>query len=264
MFTWALVPKALLGVLCLLLGNGYIVGINQIYDKKLDEVNKPFLPIAAGEMSPMVAWFLCTLLCIAGVTLTYTQFGTFIASLYSFGLFLGTIYSVPPFKLKRFAVPAFVIIATVRGFLLNFGVYYAARAALVLPFEWSPAIFFITCFVTVFATAIALTKDLYDIEGDKQFNINTMATKLGVENMARLGTGLLLMNYVGAIVYGLKLGSKVFNLYFMVGAHAILASILVTRIFALDKQEYQRNAVAQFYVWVWNLFYMEYAMLPWL
>ncbi len=58
----------------------------------------------------------------------------------STGLFLGTIYSVPPLRLKRFAVPAFLIIATVRGFLLNFGVYSATRAALGLEFQWSPAI----------------------------------------------------------------------------------------------------------------------------
>lgn len=38
-------------------------------------------------------------------------------------------------------MPAFLIIATVRGVLLNFGVYYAARAALGLTeFQWSPAI----------------------------------------------------------------------------------------------------------------------------
>eukprot|EP00775_Hariotina_reticulata_P007080 gene7080-7293_t len=86
-----------MGLLALLCGNGYIVGINQIYDVDID-------------------------------------------ALYGFGLLLGTIYSVPPLRLKRFAVPAFMIIATVRGFLLNFGVYYATRAALQLPFEWSPAI----------------------------------------------------------------------------------------------------------------------------
>ena len=43
-------------------------------------------------------------------------------------------------RLKRFAVSAFMIIATVRGFLLNFGVYSATRAALGLSFKWSPAI----------------------------------------------------------------------------------------------------------------------------
>ena len=45
---WGLMPRALLGVLALLCGNGYIVGINQIYDVEIDAVNKPFLPVAAG------------------------------------------------------------------------------------------------------------------------------------------------------------------------------------------------------------------------
>ena len=40
-----------------------------------------------------------------------------------------------PAKQQRFPLPAFMIIATVRGFLLNFGVYHATRSALQLPFE---------------------------------------------------------------------------------------------------------------------------------
>ena len=39
---------------------------------------------------------------------------------------------------------------------------------------------FITAFVTLFATVIAITKDLPDIEGDKQFGIETFATRMGV------------------------------------------------------------------------------------
>lgn len=34
---WALTPRALLGLLALLCGNGYIVGINQIYDTDIDK-----------------------------------------------------------------------------------------------------------------------------------------------------------------------------------------------------------------------------------
>ena len=48
---WGLIPRALLGVLALICGNGYIVGINQIIDEDIDKVNKPFLPIAAGGHS---------------------------------------------------------------------------------------------------------------------------------------------------------------------------------------------------------------------
>jgi hypothetical protein len=47
--------------------------------------------------------------------------------------------SVPPFRFKQYPLVAGLTIATVRGFLLNFGVYYAAREALGLPFLWSPA-----------------------------------------------------------------------------------------------------------------------------
>jgi len=52
---WSLLPRALLGVLALLAGNGYIVGINQVYDVNIDKVNKPFLPVAAGEHSEAIA-----------------------------------------------------------------------------------------------------------------------------------------------------------------------------------------------------------------
>ena len=34
--------------------------------------------------------------------------------------------------------------------------------------------------MTLFATVIALTKDLPDIEGDRQFGIDTFATRMGV------------------------------------------------------------------------------------
>lgn len=96
--------------------------------------------LPSGELSPVLAWILVLGLAAGGVTLSAINFGRPITMLYSLGLFLGTIYSVPPFRLKRFAVTAFMIIATVRGFLLNFGVFTATRAALGAPFVWSPAI----------------------------------------------------------------------------------------------------------------------------
>lgn len=55
-FWEALLPRALVGMIALLLGNAFIVGINQIYDKEIDVLNKPFLPVASGEMSVRVAW----------------------------------------------------------------------------------------------------------------------------------------------------------------------------------------------------------------
>ena len=39
---WSLVLKALSGLLALICGNGYIVGINQIYDIGIDKYVSPF------------------------------------------------------------------------------------------------------------------------------------------------------------------------------------------------------------------------------
>lgn len=52
----ALMPRAIIGMVALLLGNAFIVGINQIFDEKIDKMNKPFLPVASGEMSKRFAW----------------------------------------------------------------------------------------------------------------------------------------------------------------------------------------------------------------
>ena len=46
---------------------------------------------------------------------------------------------------------------------------------------------FVTCFVTVFATVIAITKDLPDVEGDRKYNIDTLATRLGVRTISFAG-----------------------------------------------------------------------------
>jgi homogentisate solanesyltransferase len=257
----ALVPRALMGLFALLCGNVYIVGINQIYDVDIDVVNKPFLPIAAGSMSPITGWALCAAFATTGIALAAIHFDKLIASLYCFGLFLGTIYSVPPLRLKRFAIPAFLIIATVRGVLLNFGVYYAVRAALGLTFKWSPAVAFITAFVTLFATAIAITKDLPDIEGDRKHGIRTFATDLGVRSIAMIGTSILLSNYIGAIYLALRFPT-LYNMPVMAFGHAVLGMVLVMRTMVLDRAEFTPLAIKEYYRWIWNLFYCEYLLFP--
>jgi homogentisate solanesyltransferase len=162
-----MLPRACAGMVALLLGNAFIVGINQIYDKDIDEMNKPFLPVASGEMSKRSAWATVLGSMIVGPLIVHSLFPPLLFQLYCFGLFLGGIYSVPPIRTKKNPLLAGLTIATVRGFLLNFGVYYAVKDAIGVPFSWSPKVSFIARFMTMFATVIAVTKDLPDIEGDK-------------------------------------------------------------------------------------------------
>jgi len=39
----------------------------------------------------------------------------------------------------------------------------------------------------VFATVIAITKDLPDVEGDRKYNIDTLATRFGARTISFLG-----------------------------------------------------------------------------
>jgi homogentisate solanesyltransferase len=151
-----------------------------------EQINKPFLPIAAKELTRRSAWLIVWTSLVAGelssslrrgrsnFTLTFYAwdisymhigvsivkhcFSPLIFKLYVTGGILGTVYSVPPLQLKRYPLCAAAIIATVRGFLLNFGVYYAVREALGVTFRWNPVVIFIAGFMTVFASVIAVTK----------------------------------------------------------------------------------------------------------
>ncbi|KAG6509303.1 hypothetical protein ZIOFF_034696 [Zingiber officinale] len=93
----------------------------------------------------------------------------------------------------------------------------------------SSPVTFITIFVTVFALVIAITKDLPDVEGDRKFQISTLATKLGVRNITFLGSGLLLVNYLGAIAAAIYM-PQVFRRNVMVPTHALLALGLIFQI----------------------------------
>ncbi|KAK4776156.1 hypothetical protein SAY87_024117 [Trapa incisa] len=258
---WSLLLKAFCGLFALICGNGYIVGINQIYDIDIDKVNKPYLPIAAGDLSTQTAWLLVIFFAVAGILTVAANFGQFITSLYCLGLFLGTIYSVPPLRMKRFPIAAFLIIATVRGFLLNFGVYYATRAAIGLTFEWSSPVAFITIFVTLFALVIAITKDLPDVEGDRKFQISTFATRLGVRKIAFLGSGLLLLNYIASTFAAIYM-PQAFKRNLMIPVHMVLALSLIYQTWVLERANYTKEAIAGYYRFIWNLFYAEYIAFP--
>ncbi|GMH46442.1 hypothetical protein TrRE_jg8305 [Triparma retinervis] len=255
---WSLMlPKAFVGMLALLLGNAFIVGINQIYDKDIDTINKPFLPVASGEMSTRTAWGTVGLCGALGPLIVAKFFPPILLKLYMVGWVLGSLYSVPPVRTKRNPVAAAVTIALVRGFLLNFGVYYAVKDAVGVPFRWSPKVSFIARFMTVFASVIAITKDLPDIEGDKKANISTFAIKVGVNKIAKGGVLVLSLNYLFAIASGV-LGKGAFNRAPMIVGHGCLLGWLLRNWAKTDTED--MKSVKIFYKKIWDLFYSEYAL----
>jgi homogentisate solanesyltransferase len=189
---WKLLQTAFYGLVALLCGNAYIVGINQIYDVEIDRVNKPFLPVAAGEISAPLAWALVGGSGVLGLAITAAFFSPLILQLYCVGMFLGTVYTVPPFRWKNNYFLAAFSIAMVRGLLLNVGLHHAASTALGLAISWPAQVCFIAAFMTVFALVIAVAKDLPDVAGDIQYGVKTVASSLGVAKAANVVTLVLM------------------------------------------------------------------------
>lgn len=258
-----LIPRAIVGLIALIFGNAYIVGINQIYDVEIDKINKPFLPMAASQLSTKRAWFLVIFSLIGGGTIVKTQFSNIIFQLYLIGGFLGTIYSVPPFQFKRYPILAGSIIACVRGFLLNFGVYYAVREALGVTFQWNPVVAFISSFMTIFAGIIAVTKDLPDVEGDVKYNIETFASKYGIKKIAQAATFVLLTAYTVAASLPFITSKGAFRKLPMSTGHIFLATFLLNGFNRLNNEGYTTASVKKYYfTTIWNCFYMEYCLYP--
>ena len=61
------------------------MGINQIYDVDIDRINKPFLPLASGELSVRAAWVLCVAMAVVGTGLAWAAFGPVLTGVYAFG-----------------------------------------------------------------------------------------------------------------------------------------------------------------------------------
>lgn len=247
-------------MIALLLGNAFIVGINQIYDVRVDRINKPFLPLAAKEMSSRTAWAICAISAIVGLSIVRMFFSPLIFGLYAFGMCFGALYSIPPFRFKRYPILAAVTISCVRGFLLNFGVYHATKSAMGVSFAWSPPITFLAAFMTVFATVIAISKDLPDIKGDTKEGVPTFAARVGPHRLVGIVYALLALNYAGAVLTAGLAPAGAFNRTIFGVGHVVLAGWLIS--YMTGVRPSSQESIKKFYQFIWKLFYAEYILFP--
>jgi homogentisate phytyltransferase/homogentisate geranylgeranyltransferase len=232
--------------------NVFIVGLNQITDVEIDRINKPYLPIAAGDFSVGQAWAIVLVAGTVPVVLAVTQgiveFGAVVA-----GLLVGVAYSVPPLRLKRFPALASLCISGVRSVVVNLGVYWHFAGAIAGP-VWA-----LTLFVAPFSFAIAVLKDVPDIEGDRRYHIATLTIRLGARRVLAIGLGALVVAYVGMAVLGpLLLGDSVQPVVLSAGS---LAALAVALLCARRADVGDSEAFWRFYMRVWLLFFAEYALM---
>jgi len=277
-FTVTTAISAIFAMIPSLLMNLYITGLNQITDVEIDKVNKPNLPIAAGDLSLNTAIKVVVVSLILSVALSLSNpiLGTQGLNVALWGsMILGTMYSLPPFRLKRFPFLAAFCIVAVRGTIINAGFYAHAKAAAYSATGMSATVlgcmsdqrcFLSSLFFAVFGIVIALMKDVPDAVGDALFNIRSFTVRIGqktvFKTMRRVLTALFLG--VGGGFARLATQTSSMNLTLcrtLVSISAIAAGVSV-RNEAKDVDAEDSGMVYKYYMHLWKLFYLSYLVLP--
>jgi len=255
----------LLALLACLAGNIYIVGLNQLEDVAIDRINKPHLPLAAGDYTRRHALKIVGIMGLLGLLLSAWQGGWLMATVW-ISLLIGTCYSLPPIRLKRFPVLASICILSVRGLIVNLGLFLHFQH-LYVSHPWSggmgrpalPApIWALTLFILVFTFAIAIFKDVPDMEGDRRYHISTFTIRLGQRAVFNLSRWVLTICYGGMILVAPFLAGV--HTLGLVLSHSLLLGLLWWRSSRVDLTD--KGAIARFYQFIWKLFFLEYLIFP--
>ncbi|MGY2795042.1 homogentisate phytyltransferase / homogentisate geranylgeranyltransferase [Thermostichus sp. MS-CIW-36] len=242
-----------------LAANVYIVGLNQLTDVEIDRINKPHLPLAAGSLSWRQGVGIVVGCGVASVLLAMAGIPYLLLTvLLSNGI--GTAYSLPPLRLKRFPLAASACIYSVRGLIVNLGLYSHFQQVMQERVELSAPIVWLTGFMSIFGLVIALFKDIPDMEGDRQFAIATFSLRFGPERISRFCIGILALCYLGFIGVGISFLLAGNGLWLLV-SHVLGLGILLGYGVHLDLS--RREAIVGYYQLIWKLFYLEYLLYPW-
>ena len=246
-----------------LLMNVAIVGVNQVYDVEIDRINKPYLPLASGAMSMKEA--VRTVVVAATLSLAIGAGSRSLPLLLTLGgsLALGLAYStdLPGLRWKRSPAVAAACIMAVRSFAVHVGFFAHVRLAQGLPFAWTPTLVFAVLFMLFFSIVIAFSKDIPDVEGDRIIGIRTLSVRIGAQAVFRTCIAIMLTAYAGAVAVG-AMSSTFLSRSVGVLAHSAMAALMLVRAREVDVKS--KDSLYSFYMFLWKLFYAEYAVLPFL
>lgn len=255
-FTPAAASLAALTLLACLALNLYVVGLNQLTDVPIDQVNKPWLPLASGELSPRGGRLLVAAAALIALTLGALGGAALLLTVVAIML-IGSAYSLPPTRLKRFPVAAALSIAAARGVIANvgLGLHYSSHMGGELP---ALTLAVLGVFFFGFGLVIAIYKDLPDDAGDRLHSIETFTTRLGARRALGLGRAVLTACYalpIGLALAGLPRGDALFLLV----SHTVIVAAFWAACSRVNLGE--RRSISAFYMFLWTLFYAEFGVL---
>ncbi|TVU08323.1 hypothetical protein EJB05_41723 [Eragrostis curvula] len=251
--------EALASALCM---NVYVVGLNQLFDVQIDKINKPTLPLASGEFSLATGVLLVVafLIMSIGIGIKSKSVPLMCALLVSF--LLGSAYSIdaPLLRWKRHAFLAAFCILFVRAILVQLAFFtHMQQHVLKRPLTPTRSVVFATFFMCCFSAVIALFKDIPDVDGDRDFGIQSLSVRLGQQRVYRLCVNILMTAYGAAILVGAS-SSNLYPKIVVVLGHGLLAFALWQRARKFDIAD--KACITPFYMFIWKLFYAEYFLIP--
>lgn len=241
-----------------LAANVFIVGLNQITDVAIDRVNKPALPLPAGELSSRQARRIVAVAAVTSLVAAAAVSPILLATV-STSMAIGAAYSLPPLRLKRHAFWAAASISAVRGVLVNVGLYATFRQILGAEIAIPPAVWTLAGFVAAFSVAIAIGKDIPDVAGDRAHAIGSVAVRLGPARALAAVRAILATAYVAVIAVGLA-GLPGVHGPTLAAGHGLL--LLALWLGTRRTDPHSRASVRDAYALIWRLFYAEYLVFP--
>lgn len=244
------------GVTC----NIFIVGINQLADVEIDRVNKPDLPLPAGDLSRLEAWGI--VLAALGSSLGMAWLvSPYLFAVVASATFIGWAYSMPPFHLKRHHLSASLSIAAVRGALLNLGGFLVYDRLVNGQVEVPLHVWILTGFIIAFSTSIAWFKDLPDVAGDARYGIRTLALVTSTRTTLIAGHALVGLAYlftIAALVVHKDLGGDDLRTRVLLFGHIVLLALFLFNLRTLRAPG--PRSLQRFYRHFWWLFFAEYGL----
>ena len=230
--------KVFIAALILVFANYTSNVINQIYDREIDKINKPYRPIPAGEISVDEAFSLAILLTIATLSLAYTLIGSLFGILLSIILAFAWMYSAPPLRLRSRLLLSNLALATPRGAL---GIL-TAYSAYANPFE-NHSLLLLALGMAVYVFGGNTFKDIPDEEGDKKCGVRNFVTVYGRKTAIQISLTYVALSYPFILA---SLNNPIYSLPF--------AGTIIAMLFFAMKHPYLKTKTEN--TILWTLFYL--------
>ncbi|KAF6165459.1 hypothetical protein GIB67_028018 [Kingdonia uniflora] len=266
-------PAYIIGVLKVLvpmiLMQIYNVGINQLYDIDIDKANKPYLPLASGELSiaagRSITVTCATLVCCYCLSIAMglmSRSPPLLASILTIFV-VGGAYSIDVSSLNLWKNNTYLtslVVTTMAVFSHQLAIFlHLQKYVLGKPMLLKKSIIFATAFMCICIPGTTFFKDVPDVDGDRANGTMTLSVKWGKENVFKLVLGMLMVAYGGAVVVGTTL-PRLLNRIVVVMGHSIIASILLFHAQKLDLSD--NHATESFYLLLWMLKSVQGFLLP--